>query len=351
MVGRCGAQATEWVTTETSVGEVVPRAGFVALLLAGWQGGARSPLLRFRDDLEMSLRLAEPLDTALPQGWWPEVARWAASDGRTLLHVVGSDARSDLPTLLLQHGASTAARIARTGGTPLHAAVEAGYVPLAKTLLDAGAAVDARRVHGETPLFDVLSAPASARESMTELLLARGADVDARDKTGRTPLFVASWGGVEVVVRLLLGHRADPLATASTSHSTPLHEAHTPQVAALLLAAPAGHAALAMSDRFGLTPLQAALVSERQPVAEVMVQLAGAAACAPVGVLRTSCLHSAVGLNHTNFVRWLLIHGVDRSAVDENGQLPGEKALALGFEELHRLLSEDAAVMSLKSEL
>mmetsp|Transcript_26884 Transcript_26884/g.87082 ORF Transcript_26884/g.87082 Transcript_26884/m.87082 type:complete len:103 (+) Transcript_26884:349-657(+) len=96
-----------------------------------------------------------------------------------------------------------------------------------------------------------------------------------------------------------------------------------------------------------------ALVSEQQLVAKNMVQLAGAAACASVGgVLRTYCLHSAVGLNRTIFfVRWLLEHGVDRNAVDENGQVVSQNALALGFEELHRILSEDAAVMSLKSEL
>jgi len=63
---------------------------------------------------------------------------------------------------------------------------------IAKLLINRGAEVDARNMHGLTPL---MKAAQYGRVELVKLLIASGADVNAKDKEGMSVLSWAAWGG------------------------------------------------------------------------------------------------------------------------------------------------------------
>ena len=97
----------------------------------------------------------------------------------------------------------------RYGRTELHNAIIDGDAAKARTLVAAGARVDAADDDGWTPLH---YAAHTYSKTTAELLLAAGAPVDAQDSHGNTPLSTAvfeSRGRGELVI-LLRQHGADP---------------------------------------------------------------------------------------------------------------------------------------------
>lgn len=100
-------------------------------------------------------------------------------------------------------------------GQALLQATESGDLQTMRTLLAAGAFVNARNDRGVTPLH---IAAAGGDLAVVELLLQHGADVNATSNIGTTPLYNATqFGGKEAVARVLLMHGAD---AASAWHST-----------------------------------------------------------------------------------------------------------------------------------
>ena len=88
-----------------------------------------------------------------------------------------------------------------TGSTPLHAACESGGTDLAKTLLTAGANIEAVDKLGETPL---ISTCLQGHDQVVEALLAAGANIEAIDGDGVTPLFAAALKGHDHVVERMM---------------------------------------------------------------------------------------------------------------------------------------------------
>jgi ankyrin repeat protein len=89
----------------------------------------------------------------------------------------------------------------------LFAASRLGCEAEARTLLDRGAAVDARDREGKTALAKAAEAD---KLPLIRLLLERGADANARAVDGSTPLFYAAEQDRGAVVALLLERGADP---------------------------------------------------------------------------------------------------------------------------------------------
>jgi ankyrin repeat protein len=108
-------------------------------------------------------------------------------------------------------------------------------IPLVKTLLDAGASLEAPDEYGRTAL--TCAAAVSKRESV-RFLIARGADVNAGDHGGDTPLHAAASQKDIVIVHLLLDRGAR--ANARDSEGVfPIHNAAyagQADIVALLLA-------------------------------------------------------------------------------------------------------------------
>lgn len=75
------------------------------------------------------------------------------------------------------------------GATALHVACRRGNVECARTLIAAGASLEARTVNGETPLIMACHA---ASADCVRLLVDRGADLEAATRNGHTALVVAA---------------------------------------------------------------------------------------------------------------------------------------------------------------
>jgi hypothetical protein len=124
----------------------------------------------------------------------------------------------DVAELLCQHGAAMDVPGNDNLTTPLLAAVEDGFIDIARWLLDHGA--DA--VSQEDDRWDLIRT-AAARGSLevVRFLLGRGVRFNENSE-GRTPLHVASSFGYVEIVRLLLQHGAD-ISAQDEDSSTPLH--------------------------------------------------------------------------------------------------------------------------------
>jgi hypothetical protein len=121
-----------------------------------------------------------------------------------------------------------------TAASPLAIAAISGDLAKIRSLLEAGAEIEATDALGRTPLH---MAAFYGRTRATELLLASGATIEVRDRIGMTPLHAAVLAGGRHVVELLLDRKADPNARTDTGQ-TPLHLAAAtgqPRVARLLI--------------------------------------------------------------------------------------------------------------------
>jgi ankyrin repeat protein len=140
------------------------------------------------------------------------------------------------------------------GLTPLLYASAFGSLDAMRTLIDAGADVDAAEPQGATPLHWAACDPARVK-----LLLGHGAKADPGSAQGRTPLMVAS--GCESAgesVRMLLEKGANVNARQANG-DTPLYEATLaagPRICRMLLAA--GAKADVVTEG-GMTPLMNAV--------------------------------------------------------------------------------------------
>ena len=130
-----------------------------------------------------------------------------SGDRTTPLHWAAYNDDLALAKLLLAAGSAPDARTRLRGLSPLHLAAENGDPELIEVLLKAGAAVDTANDSGTTPL---MIAAASGSTAAVTALLAHGADINAREKTyGQTALFFAAGRNRADVVRLLLSKGAD----------------------------------------------------------------------------------------------------------------------------------------------
>jgi ankyrin repeat protein len=114
------------------------------------------------------------------------------------------------------------------GDTALHFAAAAYQAEIVRTLLRAGASVDASNCRGLQPLHTAsLGNPTSwrchpsAQVATIELLIQSGADPNAPDKLGMTPLHKAIRSRCAQAVRSLLAHGTDP-SRKNKRGSTPM---------------------------------------------------------------------------------------------------------------------------------
>ena len=136
--------------------------------------------------------------------------------GKTALHVAAHEGHLEVATTLLNGGAALDARTPQ-GWTPLHEAAALGHGHVVRLLLRGSLTAEgealtadpnAETLTGSTPL---MKAATAGSEDVAELLLNAGGDVDNVDQDGMTALHYACWKGHPGVVRLLLeyGGRID----------------------------------------------------------------------------------------------------------------------------------------------
>ena len=190
--------------------------------------------------------------------------------GETALHIAALFGRESIAKLLLKAGAAVDAKGPDPKRvTPLHIATRNGDQPMAKLLLENGAAVDAKyEIDYETPLH-----VASHKQDlpMAKLLLENGAAVDAKGPYDCTPLHVASHWGYQPMAKLLLENGA-AVDAKDRQGWTPLHWAALAGydvVAKLLIE---NRAAVDAKDEYYATALHLAAQEGHEPMIKLLLE-------------------------------------------------------------------------------
>lgn len=210
-------------------------------------------------------------------------------------------------------------------------------VPLTKTLLDAGASVDATDEYGRTAL--TCAASVSKRASV-RLLMERGANVNVSDHDGDTALHTAADQKDVGIVQLLLARDARVNARDSEG-VVPLHNAAfkgQTDIVGLLLA---HRGAVDVRDNNGSAPLHyAARGGSRDCVAALILR--GAQMNMKDGDGDTP-LSIAVRYSRADCVRSLLAGGALVNTKNNAGQTPLAYALASQNKQIVKMLTDAGA--------
>lgn len=131
----------------------------------------------------------------------PELINSFSSDGFTILGLASYFGHKDLVKQLLDKGADPnipANNQFRV--TPLHSACAISNIEIARLLIENGADIHARQMHGVTPLH---SAAHNGQTKLAKLLIERGAEINAKMDTGESPVSLAEEKGFDETVLLL----------------------------------------------------------------------------------------------------------------------------------------------------
>ena len=262
-----------------------------------------------------------PMDLAIEQGHHG-MAQLLAQVPQ-LLEAAG-DGNVQQVKRLLADGAFPDAREpgARGGATPLHRAAEEGHTEVARLLLEAGATVDARHPGRfyNTPLH--LAAYNNDHTALVQLLLDAGASLNTRAEDGSSPLLLAIGNKSQnpEIAKLLIRAGADP-DVHNRYGRTPLFWAVENQQAELVYLLIQAGANVNAADRFGATPLRFAAAAGSLEIAQALLQAGAQVNPEPSGLPTfydgNTPLHAALsGSNPAPMVRLLVENGADVNLKD-----------------------------------
>ena len=247
--------------------------------------------------------------------------------GNTPLHVAVANRNATLMRRLLTAGADVNARSGLLSRTPLHQAV-CLHPKIVQVLIENGANVHARDVHGNTPLHlaghDEPGGNTEQSKANTDriiaILLAKGGKINAKNRDGGTPLHKAAERGFVVCAKVLLARGAN-IAAKDKDGDTPLHLAvrggHT-EVAKLLIEKGADTAA---KGKDGDVPLFLALRRDHRTEAAKLLIKKGAdvRVAAEDG---STPLHYVALNGNADVAKLLIEKGADVNAVNKSGLTP-----------------------------
>jgi ankyrin repeat protein len=257
----------------------------------------------------------------------PRSERLSPLCGTPLHYAACWDLHSIVELLVNEHSQDVNSQNSILSATPLHLASERGHLEMARTLIERGASVSARKYEGRTPLH---LASYSGWPEVTRMLIERGADVSAKDKDGQTPLHLASQSGRLEVAHMLI-ERGAGVSARNKDGRTPLHLLSFGEFSYLVCGEPRSHpkvarmliergADVSAQDKDGQTPLRLALQAGQLEVACILIEH-GAAVSAPNKDGQT-LLHLELKTGQLKAARMLIEHGANLSAQNKDGQTP-----------------------------
>jgi ankyrin repeat protein len=290
--------------------------------------------------------------------------------GTTPLMAAIENYHTDIVHMLLSRGANV--KLADENGfSPVLIAAAKKDINMLEALVDKGANINDRtsspfEYNGETVFSGttpLMAAIANHRDENAILLIQKGADVKATAKNGVDALFIASAGGDEKLVRILLKKGADP-NNQTTQEFTVKKEPVFIGSDALLAASSGGYAGAVKlllkagadataSAKNGTTALMAASAKGRMDVVKLLV-----AGEADVNAQTTeryqiggevfpkgwSVLSAAASGGHADVVQFLIDNGADVNIKDDEYLIdPLFLAAAKGHQEVAKILIDYGA--------
>lgn len=142
-------------------------------------------------------------------------------DGNYLLHIAALKGQTDLIVRLHAGGNLDLNPRDAQNATPLHLAVEEGWLEAAQKLAELGADIDTKRVDGWSPLY---TAAYAGETDIMKFLIEKSADVNAKNEDGWVPLHAACAQGHKDAAELLVQSKAE-LNVLNDAGNTPLFQA------------------------------------------------------------------------------------------------------------------------------
>jgi len=302
---------------------------------------------------------------------------WATALSAQDIHGAASRGDSAAVATLLAADAGLVNATDAQRRTPLHVAVLAGRLGVARLLLDRGAPVDARDASDLTPLFMAVN---RGHADVVSLLLSRGADASVRSaRLGVSPLEMAvsreALGSGTALVRLLTsaGARLDPnggmrgapwLYLATTRPNLEMvrflldlgadpNGAGTRGITPLWNAASRGHldAVVLLLDRGagvdrrgtdGSVPIRVAAERGHAAVVRALLER-GADRGYTDSTTGRNLLHTAALVGHLETVEALVVAGVPHSGADSASRTPLDYARRYGHQRVADYLAARGA--------
>ncbi|CAG0883067.1 unnamed protein product [Cyprideis torosa] len=251
--------------------------------------------------------------------------------GDTALHCAVTSSfpkRRQMAELLLRKGANPQAKN-ESLLTPLHLAMDCGYLDVMELLLKQGAKVNTLDPQGQTLLH---RAAKEGKVAVCKLLLQYGADPKHASLQGVTPLQVAS----EAVQKVLLGGDSDRVAPPTLATPSVPSRPHAPPPA-LPSSAPLGSEAQL---------LEAAKQGDLILVRRIVGACPQLVNCRDMEGRHSTPLHFAAGYNRVAVVEFLLQHGADVASKDRGGLVALHNACSYGHYEVCELLVRHGAAVN-----
>ncbi|XP_042911828.1 uncharacterized protein [Parasteatoda tepidariorum] len=252
----------------------------------------------------------------------------------TLLHEAAKKSLVKILETLIESKINLINVVDKDGCTPLHYAADE---KVTKLLIKRGADIEAKSMHGETPLHYAVN---HDKYEVVEILIKNGADMNARSSRGYTPLHAAVMNEKYEVVELLIKEGAD--VEAKNSYDvTPLFVAGSEKIAKLLIAKSAD---INAKSSKGLTPLHYAVIFKKDEVVKLLIK---EGADVEAKDFRGATPLSVAGCR--KIAKLLIAKGADINAKNNVGYTPLHDAVIKGNYKVVELLIKEGADVEAKN--
>ncbi|KAH7383007.1 ankyrin repeat-containing domain protein [Cadophora sp. MPI-SDFR-AT-0126] len=279
-------------------------------------------------------------------------------EGENALFLAARHGHIEIVDVLLKSNAKPDADRKGHDGTPLHWAIDEGYVDIARLLLDYNAELETMNIVFQTPL---LVATFEGQWDLAKLLVFKGANVNVKDNEIEvTPLHMASLHGRSDLVEILLDKGAEVNAR-TTDGQTALLDARERR---LIKACADGDLPLcrqliSMGVDCNATMLEKSsppllvAISQRKNYNQQLVHyLIDNGANIDDRYLSTgTALHLAAWFGNDDVARKLLDSGANVDIVDSNGRTPLHQAVYQHKLSTVRLLLDSGADLSARDQI